>query len=92
MVGSPHVSITPCGDLLFQGKASDRRQSNSKERSGEPLLGSSWPGAARRLLDQSTFLDLAGIGGRFAYAWGTLPTYVRTGRPGYHQLFGMSFW
>jgi len=37
-------------------------------------------------------LDLDGIGGRLAYAWGTLPTYVRTGAPGYHELFGMGFW
>jgi uncharacterized glyoxalase superfamily protein PhnB/SAM-dependent methyltransferase len=38
------------------------------------------------------FLDLAGIGGRMAYAWGTLPTYVRTGRSGYHEIFGRPFW
>jgi 2,7-dihydroxy-5-methyl-1-naphthoate 7-O-methyltransferase len=44
------------------------------------------------LLDPSQFLDLAGIGGRFAHAWSTLPTYVRTGKPGYHELVGMPFW
>ncbi len=48
--------------------------------------------AARQLLDHSRFLDLGGIGGRMAYAWGTLPTYVRTGRPGYAEQFGMPFW
>jgi SAM-dependent methyltransferase len=48
--------------------------------------------AARRLLDASGFLDLSGIGGRMAYAWSTLPTYVRTGRPGYHEVFGKPFW
>jgi len=37
-------------------------------------------------------LDLDSIGGRFAYAWGTLPTYVRTGKPAYHQIFGLPFW
>jgi hypothetical protein len=47
---------------------------------------------ARQLLDPSQFLDLAGIGGRFAHAWSTLPTYVRTGKPGYHELVGMPFW
>jgi 2,7-dihydroxy-5-methyl-1-naphthoate 7-O-methyltransferase len=48
--------------------------------------------AARQLLDASRFLDLGGIGGRMAYAWGTLPTYVRTGRPGYAEQFGRPFW
>jgi hypothetical protein len=44
---------------------------------------------ARGLLDpaQRLGLDLEGIGGRMAYAWGTLLTYVRTGRPGYHEVF-----
>jgi SAM-dependent methyltransferase len=37
-------------------------------------------------------LDLDGIGGRFAHAWSTLPTYVRTGASGYAELFGVSFW
>jgi hypothetical protein len=48
--------------------------------------------AARGLRDQSRFLDLDGIGGRMAYAWGTLPAYVRTGAPGYSELFGLPFW
>lgn len=48
--------------------------------------------AGRQLLDSSQFLDLGGIGGRMAYAWGTLPTYVRTGRPGYAEQFGRPFW
>lgn len=50
--------------------------------------------AARELLDpaQRLGLDLEGIGGRMAYAWGTLLTYVRTGRPGYHEVFGRPFW
>jgi|SRR5215472_11226055 len=43
--------------------------------------------AARQLLE-APFLDLGGIGGRMAYAWGTLPTYVRTGRPGYAEQSG----
>jgi 2,7-dihydroxy-5-methyl-1-naphthoate 7-O-methyltransferase len=47
--------------------------------------------AARQMLD-SPFLDLAGIGGRMAYAWSTLPTYVQTGRPGYAEQFGLPFW
>jgi 2,7-dihydroxy-5-methyl-1-naphthoate 7-O-methyltransferase len=48
---------------------------------------------ARQLLDPpAQFLDLAGIGGRMACAWGTLPSYVRTGRSAYAEQFGMSFW
>jgi 2,7-dihydroxy-5-methyl-1-naphthoate 7-O-methyltransferase len=37
-------------------------------------------------------LDLEGIGGRMAYAWGTLLTAVRTGAPAYHTVFGRPFW
>src|SRR5262249_50287980 len=50
--------------------------------------------AAQGLLDpaQRLFLDLEGIGGRIAGAWGTLLTYVRTGAPAYHELFGLPFW
>jgi hypothetical protein len=50
--------------------------------------------AARGLLDpsQRIGLDLNGIGGRFAYAWGTLLSYVRTGKPAYHEIFGLPFW
>jgi 2,7-dihydroxy-5-methyl-1-naphthoate 7-O-methyltransferase len=37
-------------------------------------------------------LDLEGIGGRMAHAWGSLLTYVRTGAPAYHEIFGLPFW
>jgi 2,7-dihydroxy-5-methyl-1-naphthoate 7-O-methyltransferase len=49
---------------------------------------------ARELLDPATRLglDLDGIGGRMAYAWGTLLTYVRTGAPAYSEVFGLPFW
>jgi hypothetical protein len=49
---------------------------------------------AQGLLDpwQRLFLDLDGIGGRMAHAWGTLLTYVRTGAPAYHERFGLPFW
>lgn len=46
----------------------------------------------QQLRDESDFLDLDGIGGRMARAWSTLPSYVRTGKPGYSELFGRSFW
>jgi 2,7-dihydroxy-5-methyl-1-naphthoate 7-O-methyltransferase len=50
--------------------------------------------AARELLDPGVRigLDLGGIGGRMAQAWGTLPSYVRTGQPAYRELFGRPFW
>jgi SAM-dependent methyltransferase len=50
--------------------------------------------AARGLLDpsQRIGLDLEGIGGRMAYTWSTLLTYVRTGAPAYQEVFGMPFW
>lgn len=49
---------------------------------------------ARELLEPSRRigLDLNGIGGRFAYAWGTLPTLVKTGATGYAEQFGRPFW
>jgi 2,7-dihydroxy-5-methyl-1-naphthoate 7-O-methyltransferase len=49
---------------------------------------------ARELLDPAVHigLDLDGIGGRMAHAWGTLLTYVRTGTAGYQEAFGRPFW
>lgn len=49
--------------------------------------------AARDLLDPMTrlSLDLEGIGGRFARAWSTMLTYVRTGQSAYPLLFGRPF-
>ena len=50
--------------------------------------------AARGLLNPSLRLglDLDGIGGRMAYAWGTMLAAVRTGAPAYHTVFGRPFW
>jgi hypothetical protein len=50
--------------------------------------------AARVLLDPGMrlALDLTGIGGRMAYAWGGLLTFVKTGEPGYREIFGRPFW
>jgi 2,7-dihydroxy-5-methyl-1-naphthoate 7-O-methyltransferase len=47
---------------------------------------------AAEQLSESNFLDLDGIGGRMAHTWGTLLDYVRTGQPGYQQVFGRPFW
>ena len=50
--------------------------------------------AARQLFEPGMRLglDLDGIGGRMAYSWGTLLSYVRTGAPAYQELFGLPFW
>jgi SAM-dependent methyltransferase len=50
--------------------------------------------AAKQLMDPSlrVFLDLDGIGGRIAHAWGTLLPAVRTGKPAYETVFGRPFW
>lgn len=50
--------------------------------------------AAAGLLDPAVRLglDLDGFGGRMAYAWGSLLTAVRTGRPAYDEVFGRPFW
>jgi hypothetical protein len=49
--------------------------------------------AARQLSGPGRIgLDLNLIGGRMAYAWSTMLTAVKTGRPAYHEVFGRSFW
>jgi hypothetical protein len=68
--------------------------------SGKGVFTSPAPGlyemndAARRLLAQggNHFLDLDGIGGRFSGAWAGLLELVRSGQPGYEQVFGLPFW
>src|SRR5713101_4603265 len=37
-------------------------------------------------------LDLDSFGGRMAHAWGTLLSAVRSGKPAYHEAFGLGFW
>src|SRR5947209_9486345 len=61
----------------------------------EPAPGSfALNDAARGLLEDPLLigLNLDGIGGRMAHAWGTLLTAVRTGRPAYREVFGRPFW
>lgn len=61
----------------------------------EPVPGSfNLNEAAQGLLDPAIRigLDLEGIGGRMAHAWGTLLYYVRTGKPGYQDVFSQPFW
>ena len=59
---------------------------------GEPSPGRFALTDAGRALLGAPFLDLDGIGGRFAGAWETIPEYVRTGRPAYAGKFGRPFW
>jgi len=47
---------------------------------------------AAEQLAEAKFLDLEGIGGRMAHAWGTVLDYVRTGQPAYQKVFGRPFW
>lgn len=49
---------------------------------------------ARQLLDEGLrlYLDLDGLGSRFAGAWSTLLSVVRTGRPAYEERFGLPYW
>jgi hypothetical protein len=48
--------------------------------------------ASSQLSEPSHFLDLDGIGGRFAHTWGTLLDYVQTGESAYQGRFGLPFW
>lgn len=50
------------------------------------------PGRALRDSPARLGLDLDGIGGRMAYAWGSLLNAVRTGAPAYYEVFGRPFW
>lgn len=49
---------------------------------------------ARALMEPSARhgFDLDGFGGRIAHSWSHLLTAVRTGEPGYREIFGRSFW
>jgi len=47
---------------------------------------------ARALIESRVGLDLDGIGGRMAHAWGSLLDAVKTGAPAYHTVFGRPFW
>src|SRR5260370_21719870 len=58
----------------------------------EPAPGQCALNEAARGLLNPVFLDLGGIGGRVAYAWGSLLSAVRTGAPAYHEIFGLPFW
>jgi len=58
----------------------------------EPTRGQFALNETAQELRNPTFLDLNGVGGRIAYAWGSLLSAVRTGAPAYHEIFGLPFW
>jgi hypothetical protein len=47
---------------------------------------------ARGMLNAGLFLGLDGIGGRMTHVWSKLPSYVRTGKSSYADVFGAPFW
>lgn len=48
--------------------------------------------AAKELARGARFLDLSGMGGRYAEIWSTLLGYTRTGKSGYAEMYGRPFW
>jgi SAM-dependent methyltransferase len=95
------AGITRIGDLAAAADAnSDSLHRVLRHLVGKGVFEESAPGRfalnepARALLDSSyrAGLDLNGIGGRMAYAWGSLLSAVRTGAPAYHEIFGRPFW
>jgi 2,7-dihydroxy-5-methyl-1-naphthoate 7-O-methyltransferase len=98
VAGHLEQGITGVGELAAAaGCDADALHNVLGHLAGKGLFAETGPGrfalteTGRRLFDDP-FLDLSGIGGRMAYAWGTLPTYLRTGRAGYHEVFGRPFW
>jgi len=95
------AGITQIDDLAAaSGSSSDSLHRVLRHLVGKGLFEEPAPGQfalnepARGLLDSSLRLglDLDGIGGRMAYAWGSLLSAVRTGAPAYHEVFGRPFW
>jgi 2,7-dihydroxy-5-methyl-1-naphthoate 7-O-methyltransferase len=95
------AGITQIDDLATaSGSASDSLHQVLRHLVGKGMFEETAPGRfalnepARGLLDSSLRLglDLGGIGGRMAHAWGSLLTAVRTGAPAYHTVFGLPFW
>jgi 2,7-dihydroxy-5-methyl-1-naphthoate 7-O-methyltransferase len=48
--------------------------------------------AAKELARGARFLDLTGMGSRYAEIWSTLLSYTRTGKSAYAELYGRPFW
>jgi len=95
------AGITRIDDLAAaSGAHSDSLHRVLRHLAGKGVFEEPAPGRfalnepASALLDSShrAGLDLDGIGGRMAYAWGSLLSAVRTGAPAYHEVFGRPFW
>ncbi len=95
------AGITRIGDLAAASHAdADSLQRVLRHLIGKGVFEEPAPGRftlneqARALLDSAgrSGLDLNGIGGRMAYAWGSLLSAVRTGAPAYQEVFGRPFW
>jgi hypothetical protein len=96
LIGDGHCDI---GDLaMAAGCDRDVLHSLLGHLVGQGVFREITPGrfasnaAAEQLADATRFLDLDGIGGRLAHVWGTMLTYVRTGKSGYQDVFGLPFW
>lgn len=48
--------------------------------------------AAKELARGARFLDLSGMGSRYAEIWSTLLSYTRTGKSAYAEMYGRPFW
>jgi len=95
------AGITQINDLAAaSGSDSDSLHRVLRHLVGKGVFEEPAPGRfalnepAHGLLDSAgrLGLDLEGIGGRMAYAWGTLLSAVRTGAPAYHEVFHRPFW
>lgn len=98
-----HLSAGPAeiGELAAKaGAHPDSLARVLRHLAREGLFEESSPGrfalneAARGLADPGAHLglDLDGLGGRMAHAWGTLLHAVRTGEPAYADAFGRGWW
>jgi len=95
------TGITQIDDLAAaSGSGSDSLHRVMRHIVGKGVFEEPAPGRfalnppAHGLLDSATRLglDLGGIGGRMAYAWGSLLGAVQTGAPAYHEVFHRPFW
>jgi 2,7-dihydroxy-5-methyl-1-naphthoate 7-O-methyltransferase len=95
------AGITRIDDLaVASGSAADSLNRVLRHLAGKGVFDEPSPGnfalnePARALLDPAArfALDLNGIGGRMAHAWGSMLTAVMNGAPAYDSLFGRPFW
>ena len=83
------AALTGCRPTLIHAVL---RRLATKGVFDEPEHGVFANNDASNALAGNILFDLDGIGGRMAGAWAGLLTYVRTGKPGYAEVFGLPFW